>query len=89
MNVPGGNSVVLEIRNHELELVEQRLAENEVLRPYIMLVMREKVLETEMLGDSRFLILRRYFDETFRILLCFGTEPPPFFGPESNAVAAD
>ena len=48
----GANSVSLEILNHQLELVEQRLAQNQVLRPDVCLIVREKIVQLEMLGDA-------------------------------------
>ena len=38
---------------HELELVEQRFAEHDVLRPHVVLVVREEVVEPEMLRQTR------------------------------------
>jgi hypothetical protein len=44
----GAHTVSLEILNHQLELVEQRLAKDDVLRPDIFLIVRQKILQLEM-----------------------------------------
>ena len=80
--------MILEIRNYELELVQKRLAKNEIFRPDLVLIMREKILETEMLGDPRVLVLRRDLDESFGILIRLGAEPSPLLGPESYPVSS-
>ena len=79
----------LEILHDELQLVEERLTQNHVLRPYVCLIVRERSVQLEMLRHAHVLILARYLDEAGWILVSFGTKAPLLLGPVANAIGAD
>src|SRR5439155_15951385 len=81
---------LLEIRDYQLELVDEILVEDEVLGPHVLLIVREEVAEAEMLGDLHVLILRCHLDEPVGILIRVGKEAPSALTrPETNAVQTD
>src|SRR6478672_763367 len=89
-HVLDANAVRLEVLDHELQLVDQRLAKHEVLWPNILLIVREEVAETEMLGYVGVLILRRHLDEAFRILVGFLRRAAmALVRPEPHAIVTD
>ena len=70
--VPHGMSHRLQLLNGQLELVEQLGVQQQVFRPDVLLVMRQEILEAEMLAHVGVLVLRRDLDESARIRVSVG-----------------
>src|SRR6267378_583192 len=81
------HAVVVEVVDHQLELVQQRLAENDVLRPDVFLVVGDEVPQPEMLGDPCVFVLGCDFDEPVWILVGFRSDAPLLLGPVAESVA--
>ena len=83
----GVHTMVIEVFDHQLELVEQGLAEDDVLRPDTFLVVRDEVPEPEMLGHPRVFVLGCHFNEAIRVLVGFRPESALFLWPVTQPVA--
>src|SRR5476651_2116571 len=59
----GVHAVIVQILDHQLELVEEWLAENDVLGPYIRLAVGNEIPQSEMLGHPRVFIVGCHFNE--------------------------
>jgi len=84
----GANSVSLEVLDDELQLVEKRLAQNDVLGPHICLVVREEVVKLKMLRDAHVFIVARHLDESRRILVGLGPKAAFLLRPVTHPVCA-
>ena len=51
------DTCLLEIRDHQLELVDEILVEDQILRPDVSLIMRQEIGELEMLRDLHVLVI--------------------------------
>jgi len=85
----GVDTVPLEILDDQLELVEERLLQNQLFRPDAFLVVRQEIAEQKMLGDAGVLVLACHFNEAIRILVGIGTKTSLLFRPEPNPVGAN
>jgi hypothetical protein len=64
-----------QVGEHELQLVDVPHLEHEVLRPDILLIVRQKITETEMLRHIRVGVVRRDLDEAARIGVSVSRRP--------------
>jgi len=69
--------VFLEVCDDQLELVEKRFLQNDVLRPDVVLIMGEEIAKLEMLRDSRVLICGGDFDEALGVFVRFSLDEAP------------
>src|SRR5581483_1598454 len=79
----------LELLNRQLELVEQCGVEQEILRPDVRLILREKVAKLEVLGNVRVRVLLRHFDESGWIRIRRLRRLAALEGPVAEIVEAD
>ena len=84
----------LQVVEHELELVHRPQLEHQVFRPHALLIVRQEVLELEVLRDRRVLRLRGDLNEAPRISISVGgrsggTANAMFRRPAADVVQAD
>ena len=56
-----------EVVDDELELVDEDLTQDQVLGPHVLLVVRQKIPQPEMLGDRRFGVVLGHANKAVRI----------------------
>ena len=81
--------MIIQILDDQLELVEQGLAQNDVLGPYVVLPVRDEVAEPEMLGHPGVFILGGHLDEAIGVLVRLGSQAALFLWPIPKAVAVE
>src|SRR3977135_1918522 len=69
--------VLLEVLEHELVLVHQLHVDDDVFRPDVLLIVRQEILEPEVLGELSVLVLGRDFDESARWIVADSRFAPP------------
>ena len=83
----GVDSVIVEVFDYQLQLVEERLAEHDVLGPHVLLTVLDEVSEPEMLGHPGVFVLGCDFDEPIGILVGLLSPATLFLGPVAEPVA--
>jgi len=77
----GIHAVIVQVLDHELELVQEGLAKDDVLGPYIFLVVRDEVPEPEMLGHPRVFVVGCHLDKALGILIRFRSHAASLLRP--------
>src|SRR6202022_3472868 len=80
--------VLLEVLEHELVLVDQSHIDDDVFGPDVLLIVRQKVLELEVLRELGVLVLGCDFEETPRRIVTPSRSPPPRPRPLPDVVEA-
>jgi len=77
----GVDAMIVQVFNHQLKLVQERLAEHDVLRPDLGLSVGDEIPEAEMLRHPSVFVIGRHFDEAVGVPVGFRAQSAFFLGP--------